>query len=593
MSIDIANEAGIDVDEVGLVAVARFTLDQMRIHPLAELSVLLVDERTMTELHERWMGEPGPTDVLAFPMDELRPPHLGGNRDDPGPEPGLLGDVVLCPQVAAEQAEKAGHSTQDELELLCVHGILHLLGYDHAEPEEHADMFGTQDQLLKAWQERTGREGATRLMTAPAWLLVAAALLALVAGWCANAEAALALVSATGAAERAAGDSPEAASRLAAVAADLPRYMSVLLLVRALCEIFAAVLVTAAFVSWLGDDWRAVLSALAVMIGLRYLLTGVRPQTGRVGPRTERTAQRAAAFLFPLTRALGPLPRLLVACGNALPPTRRVRPPADQDGPVDRAELRGLVDYLERRNGIEPGERDMVRSVFELGDTIVREVMVPRTDMVFIEADKTVEQALSLALRSGFSRIPVVGENEDDVVGIAYLKDIVAWSHEHPGAEATEKVATVIRPASYVPDSKPVDELLRQMQAQRSHVAIVIDEYGGTAGLVTIEDILEEIVGEITDEYDNEQPPVEWLSDGSARVTARLSATELGELFGVNLEDEDVETVAGLLAHALGRVPIAGSAATVRGLRLTAENLAGRRNKIGTVLVERENEDAP
>jgi CBS domain containing-hemolysin-like protein len=334
------------------------------------------------------------------------------------------------------------------------------------------------------------------------------------------------------------------------------------------------------------------------MIGLRYLLTGVRPQTARVGPRTERTAHRAVAFLFPLTRALGPLPRLLVACGNALPPTRRVRPPAGEDGPADRAELRGLVDYLERRNGIEPGERDMVRSVFELGDTIVREVMVPRTDMVFIEADKTVEQALSLALRSGFSRIPVVGENEDDVVGIAYLKDIVAWSHEHPGAppeksEATEKVATVIRPASYVPDSKPIDELLRQMQAQRSHVAIVIDEYGGTAGLVTIEDILEEIVGEITDEYDNEQPPVEWLSGGSARVTARLSATELGELFGVNLEDEDVETVAGLLAHALGRVPIAGSTATVRGLRLTAENLAGRRNKIGTVLVERENEDAP
>jgi len=162
MSIDIANEAGIDVDEVGLVAVARFTLDQMRIHPLAELSVLLVDERTMTELHERWMGEPGPTDVLAFPMDELRPPHLGGNRDDPGPEPGLLGDVVLCPQVAAEQAEKAGHSTQDELELLCVHGILHLLGYDHAEPEEHAVMFGTQDQLLEAWkseQDTKGRSG--------------------------------------------------------------------------------------------------------------------------------------------------------------------------------------------------------------------------------------------------------------------------------------------------------------------------------------------------------------------------------------------------------------------------------------------------
>jgi CBS domain containing-hemolysin-like protein len=428
-------------------------------------------------------------------------------------------------------------------------------------------------------------------MTGPAWLLVAAAVLALMAGWCANAEAALALVSATGAAERTAGNKQ---NRLALVAADLPRYMSVLLLLRAICEIFAAVLVTAAFVRWLGDDWRAVLAALGTVIGLRYLLTGVRPQTARVGPRTERTAQRAAAFLFPLTRVLGPLPRLLVACGNALPPTRRARPGADEESPVDRAELRGLVDYLERRNGIEPGERDMVRSVFELGDTIVREVMVPRTDMVFIEADKTVEQALSLALRSGFSRIPVVGENEDDVVGIAYLKDIVAWTHEHPAATAdekagaTEKVATVMRPASYVPDSKPVDELLRQMQAQRNHVAIVIDEYGGTAGLVTIEDILEEIVGEITDEYDNERPPVEWLSADSARVTARLSVTELGELFGVDLEDEDVETVAGLLAHALGRVPIAGSTATVSGLRLTAEHLVGRRNKIDTVLVERE-----
>jgi CBS domain containing-hemolysin-like protein len=426
-------------------------------------------------------------------------------------------------------------------------------------------------------------------MTLPAWLLVAAAVLALVAGWCANAEASLALVSATGAAERAAGDRQ---GHLSAVAADLPRYMSVLLLLRALCEVLAAVLVTAAYVRWLGDDWRAVLSALATIIAMRYVLTGVRPQLGRAGPRNERTARRAAAFLFPLTRALGPLPRLLVACGNALPPMRRTRPPVDQQAPPDRSELRGLVDYLERRTGIEPGERDMVRSVFELGDTIVREVMVPRTDMVFIEGDRTVEQALSLALRSGFSRIPVVGENEDDVVGIAYLKDIVAWSHEHLGAEATEKVATVMRPASYVPDSKPVDELLRQMQARRNHMVIVIDEYGGTAGLVTIEDILEEIVGEITDEYDNEQPPVEWLSADSARVTARLPVTELGELFGVSLEDEDVETVAGLLAHALGRVPIAGSTATVRGLRLTAENLAGRRNKIGTVLVEREGDPA-
>ena len=430
-------------------------------------------------------------------------------------------------------------------------------------------------------------------MSPPGWLLVAAAVLALAAGWCANAEAALTLVTATGVAER-----PEHKGTLQAVAKDLPRYMSVLLLLRAILECLAAVLVTAAFVHWLSDDWRAVLAAAGVVVLMHYVLTGVRPQLGRVGPRTERTAGRAARFLYPLTRALGPLPRLLVAMGNTLPPRRRPMPadgsePGDESGgPVARSELRGLVDYLERRTGIEPGEREMVRSVFELGDTIAREVMVPRTDMVFIESDKSVGQALSLALRSGFSRIPVVGENEDDVVGIAYLKDIVAWSHEHPGAEATEKVATVMRSASYVPDSKPVDELLRQMQAQRNHMVIVIDEYGGTAGLVTIEDLLEEIVGEITDEYDNEQPPVTWLSADSARVTARLAVSELEELFSVHIDAaEDVETVAGLLAQALGRVPIAGSTAVVNGLRLTAEPGSGRRNKIGTVLVERENDE--
>jgi CBS domain containing-hemolysin-like protein len=222
--------------------------------------------------------------------------------------------------------------------------------------------------------------------------------------------------------------------------------------------------------------------------------------------------------------------------------------------------------------------------------------MVPRTDMVFIERDKTLRQALSLALRSGFSRIPVVGENEDDVVGIAYLKDIVRRSHEYRDGESVERVESIMRPATYVPDSKPIDELLREMQARQTHCAVVIDEYGGTAGLVTIEDILEEIVGEITDEYDQETPPVEQLSDGRARITARFPVEDLAELFDVEIEVDEVETVGGLLAHALGRVPIAGSQATVAGLRLTAENVSGRRNKIGTVLVERaetEHEEEP
>ncbi|WP_300613846.1 hemolysin family protein, partial [Trebonia sp.] len=196
-------------------------------------------------------------------------------------------------------------------------------------------------------------------------------------------------------------------------------------------------------------------------------------------------------------------------------------------------------------------------------------------------------QGLSLALRSGFSRIPVIGENLDDVVGVAYLKDIVTRIYEHPEGESAETVESIMRAATFAPESKPVDDLLREMQARHVHVAIVIDEYGGTAGLVTIEDILEEIVGEIADEYDTERAPVEWLAPGTARVTARLPVTELEELFGVAVDAEDVETVGGLLAHELGRVPIAGSEATVAGLRLTAENLAGRRNKLGTVLIQR------
>ena len=184
------------------------------------------------------------------------------------------------------------------------------------------------------------------------------------------------------------------------------------------------------------------------------------------------------------------------------------------EGPFSsEAELRELVDLAEASQVIESGERQMIHSVFELGDTIVREVMVPRTDVVFIERHKTLRQAMSLALRSGFSRIPVIGENLDDIIGIAYLKDVTKRVFDKHEAETTERVETVIRPVMYVPDSKPVDALLREMQAERKHVAVVVDEYGGTAGLVTIEDILEEIVGEITDEYDRAEVEVEQLAE--------------------------------------------------------------------------------
>jgi probable rRNA maturation factor len=160
VSIEIANESGVEVDEAGLAALARHVLDELHVHPLAELSVLIVDTAAMADLHQRWLGEPGPTDVLAFPRDELRLPPPGGSNSEQSGDPAapsLLGDVVLCPQVAAEQAAKAGHPLADELDLLCTHGILHLLGYDHAEPQDHAKMFGLQDRLLAAW--RSDRAG--------------------------------------------------------------------------------------------------------------------------------------------------------------------------------------------------------------------------------------------------------------------------------------------------------------------------------------------------------------------------------------------------------------------------------------------------
>lgn len=412
------------------------------------------------------------------------------------------------------------------------------------------------------------------------WLF-SAVILVVVGGLIASAETALTRISRVRA-EEFVRDGRRGAVRLQAIVADPPRYLNLLLLLRLSCELVATVIGTLLFIDWLGDQGWAYAAAALVMIVVSYVIVGVSPRTlGR--QHAEPIALASAPLVYGLTRIFGPLPKLLILLGNAVTPGKGFR-----EGPfTSEAELRDLVDLAEERRVIEPDEREMIHSVFELGDTLVREVMVPRTDMVFIERGKTVSQALSLALRSGFSRIPVVGENEDDVIGIAYLKDIARRVQDTGDTGRAEPVDSIMRPATYVPESKPIDQLLREMQARRIHQAIVIDEYGGTAGLVTIEDILEEIVGEITDEYDQETPRVEPLEGGAVRVTARLPVDDLEDLFGIELEVDDVETVGGLLAHALGRVPIAGSHAVVGGLSLTAESLAGRRNRIGTVLVTR------
>jgi CBS domain containing-hemolysin-like protein len=363
---------------------------------------------------------------------------------------------------------------------------------------------------------------------------------------------------------------------------DPPRYLNTALLVRTVVEISSIVLVALVIFDNFNHDWSRILLSAAIMIVISYVWWGVAPRTiGR--QHADRIATAVAGPLALITAVLGPIPKLLILIGNALTPGKGFR-----EGPFStEAELREMVDLAEASQLIEKGEREMIHSVFELGDTVVKEVMVPRTDMVYIESTKTLRQAMSLCLRSGFSRIPVIGDGLDDVVGVLYLKDVIKRVYDFPQAESTEKVSQLMRKPEWCPDSKPIDELLREMQLRHSHLVIVVDEFGGTAGMATIEDILEEIVGEITDEYDQENTDITKLGEDRYRVSSRLPIDELGELFGLELEDEDVETVGGLMAKVLNKVPIAGAVVKYAGLELVAERSTGRRNKVGTVVVGR------
>ena len=414
------------------------------------------------------------------------------------------------------------------------------------------------------------------------WLLLAAAALVALAGLFSAADAALSSFS-RARAEELQAEGRAGAKRLVALLDDPSRYLNTALLLRLLCEIAAIVLVTQVMHGlYDGAWWPAGLTTIGIMLVVSFVAIGVAPRTvGR--QHSDRVALVAAAPLSAVTVVLGPIPRLLILVGNALTPGKGFR-----EGPFStETELRELVDLAEASAVIESGERRMIHSVFELGDTIAREVMVPRTDVVYIERHKNLRQAMSLFLRSGFSRVPVIGENLDDVLGVVYLKDIVRRDFEAPDVEFTQRIEEIMRPAHFVPESKPVDGLLSEMQATRQHIAVVVDEYGGTAGLVTIEDVLEEIVGEITDEYDEEEIEVETCDDGRVRVSSRYPIDDLDELFGERVEEEDVDSVGGLMAKHLGRVPIPGSHVEAHGLRFDAEAATGRRNRIGTVLISR------
>ncbi|RNI20444.1 hemolysin family protein [Flexivirga caeni] len=362
--------------------------------------------------------------------------------------------------------------------------------------------------------------------------------------------------------------------------ADSSSVAMVLAFLRVAAEATAAVLVTLAVREAAHDFWVALLVAIVVMAIVSFVLVGVSPRTlGR--QHAIAVALGAAPVVLWLHRLLGPIARGLVAVGNAVTPGRGYR-----DGPFDtEEELREYVDLATDSELIEDDERKMIQSVFELDETVVRELMVPRPDMITIDVSKTLGQAMRLFMRSGFSRVPVVDGSADAVDGVLYFKDVAARVFRRDEL-LDQQVTEVMRDVTFVPDSKPADDLLREMQLARRHFAIVIDEYGGTAGLVTLEDIIEEVVGEIDDEFDRVTPGPEELPAGAVRVPARMAVDDLAEYFDVTIDEDDVDTVGGLLAKLVGRVPIPGATADIAGLRLTAERLAGRRHQIATVLVE-------
>ncbi len=431
-------------------------------------------------------------------------------------------------------------------------------------------------------------------MPAQVWLLLVAIALIPLGGLFAAIDTALLTVSAARVDDMIREDR-SGAVRLRTVLVDRATYVGLTVLMRIVCEISATALVAVVALD-VFDTLPAVVLVVVVMAFVSYVMVGVGPRTlGRQNAYS--IALTSAALLQVIGFLIRPITRLLILLGNAITPGKGYR-----NGPfATEVELRELVDMAEARGVVDAGERRMIQSVFDLGDTAAREVMVPRPEMIWIESDKTVAQATSLAVRSGHSRIPVIGENPDDIVGVLYLKDLVQRTLPTSGPDSDAGaprvgVLELMRPAEFIPDSKPLDRVLADMQRMRNHMALLVDEYGGIAGLVTIEDVLEEIVGEINDEYDTDEgSPVEDLGEDRYRVSSRLPIEDLGELFDVEIDEDDVDTVGGLVGLELGRVPLPGARVVSHGLLLLAEGGPNRqgRLRITSVVVERERVDDP
>lgn len=381
--------------------------------------------------------------------------------------------------------------------------------------------------------------------------------------------------------EEAAEDNRRGGKTAKKVVGDLPTHINVLTFVRQLLEATSVVFIVLGYTSIFDTSWRTVLLAVLTGSVAVFVIAGVSPRTiGR--RRSLPVALLLAGPVSGLRTMLGPVARVLVWLGNMLTPDRVYR-----DGPfVTQEQLRDLVERASAGNIIEDDERDMITSVFNLGDTRTYKVMVPRTDVVTIDADEPLNESVNVFFRSGFSRIPVVNGDIDDIVGVLYLKDVSRRLYTTP-ADGKLTAASLARTVPFVPDTKPVDDLLREMQREATHVAVVVDEYGGTAGIITIEDIVEEIVGEIADEYDRDETEIEEITPGVYRVDTRMLIDDLAEYFDVRIDEDDVSTVGGLLGMLIGRVPIAGSRAECAGLSIEAEPGQGRRHRIHHVIVHR------
>ncbi|CAH0140188.1 Magnesium and cobalt efflux protein CorC [Microbacterium oxydans] len=370
------------------------------------------------------------------------------------------------------------------------------------------------------------------------------------------------------------------AAQLARIAADPEAHVNAVAFIRVLAETAAAVLVTVAFVFLIDNIWWAMLAAAVLMTGISFVLVGASPR--KFGRQHADGILRANAPIVRGVRMiLGPLAQGLVVLGN------RVTPGTGRSSFSSEEQLLSMVDEAASNDLIEADDRDLIHSVFDFTDQFVRAVMVPRTEMVTVDATSTTSEAMSLFLQRGVSRMPVVDDEADDVVGVLYLKDLVQFAFRDENAWRTASIGPIARPATFVPESMRAETLLQQMKRDAVHVCLVIDEHGGISGLVTLEDLIEELVGEISDEYDRVSAEFVDLGDGRYRVSARLSLEDVGDLFGLELEDEEVDSIGGLLGKALGQVPQPGATAVVDGLVLTGGASRGRGRGIATVFVER------